>query len=171
MVKPQPGSLWLGIMSVCLLLSSAAGQQKVQQNWFLIRPPNNPDYFLPDVDTTSATPLPRIPPSPYTIPGVSICPVADGVPYAVNAMPGTPYIITPFSDQFRQPPELPPSGTVCRSGDLNPQHCMKVYEIEMRAFQARPWDNAIPGCRAQAQGTWFMGYNGITPGPTLRNAV
>jgi hypothetical protein len=134
------------------------------QSWWLIRPP--PDYFEPDVDTSSTTPLPRVPPSPYGTPA-AICPQADGLPYQVAGQPGTPYTITPFTEQFREPPVLEASGTVCRTGD---SHCMKVYEMEARAFQARPFDNTIPGCR-NLPDTWFMGYNGMSPGPTIRNSV
>lgn len=163
MTRAQPGPLWLACLLLCLLFSTSRAQQ-----WWLIRPPV--DYFQPDIDTSSATPLPRVPPSPYGT-AAAICPQADGLPYSVMGQPGTPYIITPFSDLFREPPELPPSGTVCRTGDTGPQHCMKVFELDIRAFQARPWDNAIPGCTAQPQGTWFMGYNGMTPGPTIRTSV
>jgi hypothetical protein len=153
------GPPWPGILLLSLLLSTVHAQ-----DWFLIRPP--PDYFEPDVDTTSATPLPRVPSSPYG-PAALICPTADGVPYSVGGFPGTPFLKTPFTEQYREPPVAQPVGTVCRTGD---SHCMKAYELEIRTFQARPWDSTVPACRAQPA-TWLMGYNGITPGPTIKAGV
>jgi hypothetical protein len=157
--RSSPGQLWLSVTVMSLLLSAAYAQ-----DWFLIRPP--PAYFEPDVDTTSATPLPRVPSSPYG-PAARICPTADGVPYAVDGQPGTPYLKVPFSEQFQEPPVAQSVGTVCRTGD---SHCMRVYEFEIRAFQARPFDATVPACRTQPA-TWLMGYNGITPGPTIRAPV
>lgn len=162
--RTAPTALWPGPACLVVVLLLVLLPTAHAQSWYLIRPP--PDYFQPDVDTTSATPLPRVPPSPYGTPA-AICPQADGLPYQVGGQPGTPYIITPFTDQFREPPQLAASGTVCRTGDI---HCMKVYEMEVRAFQSRPFDAAIPACRT-LPGTWLMGYNGIVPGPTIRNSV
>lgn len=84
--------------------------------------------------------------------------------------PGTPYVITPFSDLFHQPPVLDPVGVVCRTGDPNPQHCMKTYNMEITGFQTRVFEKAIPACVTRP-GTWVMGYNGITPGPTIFSSV
>lgn len=149
------------------LAASNTTSTQTTGHWWLIRPPNN--YFEPDVDTTQATPFPRVPPSPYG-PAASICPPADGVPYSVGGYPGTPYLKTPFSDLFHEPPILQSNGTVCRTGDADPKHCMKGYELEVTAFQARTFDNAVPACKA-LPGTWLMGYNGVTPGPTIHHPV
>lgn len=149
------------------LAANATVASTLPGQWWLIRPPTA--YWQPDVDTTQATPWGRVPPSPYGT-AAQICPQADGVPYSVGGYPGTPYTITPFSDLFHEPPVLQSTGTVCRTGDTNPQHCMKGYDLEVTAFQARPWDNAVPACKA-LPGTWFMGYNGVTPGPTIVHPV
>jgi hypothetical protein len=168
----RAASLWLAhllLFTWCSQVLSAANVSNSigSGQWWLIRPPTS--YYQPDVDTMQTTPFPRIPPSPYGTPAL-ICPQADGVPYSVGGYPGTPYTITPFSDLFYQPPELASVGTVCRTGDTNPQHCMKAYEMTATAFQSRVFDNAIPACKA-FPGTWLMGYNGITPGPTIHHPV
>lgn len=126
------------------------------------------EYFTPDVNTVSLTPLPRVPPSPYGTPA-RICPLANGLPYAVDGYPGTPYVITPFSEMYRQAPQAQPSASACRPG-LAPQHCMLAFDFEAKVIQARPWDAAIPGCAAQPP-TELMSYNGSVPGPTIWTPV
>lgn len=146
----------------CLFISSIHAQQ-----WFMIRPPAR--YYTPDVDTTSATPLPRVPPSPYGDPA-RICAPADGTPFSVDGYPGTPYVLTPFTELYRQPPDLAPVAQQCRTGDPAPAHCIKAYQISIDAFQSNSFHNAVQACRTQP-GTWTMGYNGMSPGPTMRNSV
>lgn len=148
---------WLLLLG---LASAAPG------TWFLQLPPT--DFFTPDIDVSSPTPLPRVPQSPYGTPA-NVCPAANGVPYFVQGWPGTPYIATPFSDQYKSPPVGQPSATVCRTplaGDPNPPHCMRAFDIEITAIQLRPFDNAIPSCRVQPP-TDLLAYNGSIPGPTM----
>ena len=157
--------LWPCLLLALLPLIQSA--PRPTQNWFQTLPPA--DYFEPDVDTTSTVPLPRIPASPYGTPAL-VCPPADGVPYSVSGYPGTPYIITPFSNKFQEPPVLDPVGVVCRTGDTNPKHCLKAFDLEITGFQSRVFDQAIPAC-ASRPATWLMGYNGISPGPTIKATV
>lgn len=48
---------------IALLLLLALSGARAQRAWFKQLPPNN--YYEPDIDVTSPTPLPRIPISPY----------------------------------------------------------------------------------------------------------
>jgi len=98
--------LWVG--SLLLLLLSSTTQ--AQRTWFQQLPPPA-SFFQPDIDVSSPSPLPRVPPSPYGLPA-NICPAGDGVPYAVAGFPGTPYIITPFTSIYRSPVDAQPTATV-----------------------------------------------------------
>lgn len=48
-----------------------------------------------------------------------VCPPARGGAYEVNGFPGTPFVVTPFKDEFRNPPLAKSKGRTCR-GD---GHC------------------------------------------------
>lgn len=157
---------WWGMVLVCWLLVSNA---EAQRTWLQQQPPPT-SFFTPDVDVTSTTPLPRVPPSPYGNPPSRLCPSADGVPYAVGGFPGTPYIITPFSSIYTSPPPAQPTTTVCRTGDPNPKHCMTAYHIEINTLRVRPFDATIAGCRAQPP-TTLLAYNGTFPGPLITAPV
>lgn len=152
----------LAVLLLFLVVVSAQQQRRVTQ-----LPPNN--FYAPDVDTTSPVPLPRVPPSPYHM-SVDNCPQQDGIPYAVGGFPGTPFLQTPFSTIYRQPPHLQPTTVVCRTGDPSPAHCMRAYDMEMTAIKLRPWDATIPACRALPP-TECMAYNGVVPGPTITATV
>lgn len=152
----------LSVVLLCMLSTSVDAQQ-----WPFLQPPAK--FYTPDIDVTSTTRLPRVPPSPYGLPA-NICPAGDGVPYAVAGFPGTPYIITPFTRLYRSPVEAQPTATVCRTGDPTPAHCMTAYDMEIRAIQARPWDTTIPGCQSQPP-TNLLAYNGTIPGPTITAPV
>jgi hypothetical protein len=56
---------------------------------------------------------PGVPATPFGA-RADLCPVADGAPYAVSGFPGTPYIITPFTDKFRNPVDAVYKNKVCR---------------------------------------------------------
>ena len=159
-----PGQLRSG---TALLLLSLVVVSAQPQRWFMQLPPSS--FYTPDVDVTSPTPLPRVPPSPYHM-GVDNCPQQNGVPYAVGGFPGTPYLQTPFQTFYRQPTHLQPSTTVCRTGDITPQHCMQGYQVDISAITARPWDTTIPACQAFPP-TNFLAYNGEVPGPTIHGPV
>ena len=122
--------------------------------------------------TTAAVPAPNpapapvptisdiVPPSPYAAPGD--CPKTNA-PYFIGQYPGSPFVAKPFQDLFAEPKELPVTGRVCRADD---GHCLLSYEIDIQEVQARPFDNAVPGCRSQGA-TWFMTYGGTVPSPTI----
>ena len=103
-----------------------------------------------------------IPVSPFGVQSV-ICPSGDGITINVGGFLGTPYKITPFIDLFKNPPNLIPKNKLCRHDG----HCMLSYDIIISQVQTRPFDNSIEGCRAHP-GTWFLAYNGMAPGPTMR---
>lgn len=130
-------------------------------------PPDN--FYKPDVDTTSPTRLPRVPPSPYGM-AADICPQQNGIPYAVGGYPGTPFLQVPFSGPYRQPVDGVPTNIVCREGDVDPKHCMKSYDFTIEPVQARNYDLAIQACQAFPP-TELYGYNGQVPGPTVRAVV
>lgn len=108
--------------------------------------------------------IPSIPVSPFGDPAI-ICPKTDTI-YSVNGFPSSPYKITPFVDQFKNPPVAVPKHKVCRTDG----HCMFSYDFTINQLQARPFDNSIPGCKAYP-GTWFLAYGGSIPGPTIRVPV
>jgi FtsP/CotA-like multicopper oxidase with cupredoxin domain len=103
-----------------------------------------------------------IPTSPFGDPAL-ICPQTDGVDYSVNGFPGTPYKVTPFVDQFKNPPVAVPKHKVCRTDG----HCMFSYDLTISQLQIRPFDSSIPACK-NYPGTWFLAYGGSIPGPTIR---
>jgi hypothetical protein len=45
-----------------------------------------------------------------------------------------------------------------------------AYNFSIKAFEARPWDTTLEGCRSQPN-TVLLGYNGISPGHTVIAAV
>lgn len=107
----------------------------------------------------------NIPSSPFGSPSV-ICPQADGQTINVGGFLGTPYKITPFMNDFKNPPVAQHKNKVCRADG----HCMLSYDLSITQVQLRPFDLAIPGC-VQHPGTWFLGYNGMVPGPTVKVPV
>jgi FtsP/CotA-like multicopper oxidase with cupredoxin domain len=106
-----------------------------------------------------------IPISPFGLQN-DICPSGDNVATNVGGFIGTPYKITPFVDVFKNPIDAIPKNKVCRADG----HCMLSYDMTIAQTQLRPFDNALPGCKANP-GTWFLTYNGLAPGPTIRAPV
>lgn len=105
------------------------------------------------------------PVSPFGDPTL-ICTQTDGVSYSVGGFPSSPYKITPFVDQFKEPPIAIPKHKVCRSDG----HCMISFDFTINQLQARPFDNTLPSCKT-FPGTWMLAYNGNVPGPTIRVAA
>lgn len=89
-----------------------------------------------------------------------ICPNKNTV-YDVNGFISSPYIITPFKDQFKNPNTLNPINKVCR----NDKHCLYSYEINIEEVQLNVFNNIIPACKSNP--TWFLSYNKQIPGPTI----
>lgn len=106
-----------------------------------------------------------IPVSPFGSPS-DICTQTNGVRYSVGGFPSSPYTITPFVETFRNPDIAQPKHRVCRADG----HCMVAYDMTISQTQLRPFDNTIDSCK-QFPGTWFMTYNGVAPGPTIRMPV
>lgn len=46
------------------------------------------------------------------------------------------------------------------------KHCLRAFELQVKAFQSTGLSRAIPGCKNKAA-TWFLSYNGQFPGPTI----
>ena len=107
----------------------------------------------------------QIPGSPFGDPSI-ICPSTDGISYKVNGFTSSPFKITPFLDQYKEPKEAEPIHKVCREDG----HCILSYDMIVRQIQLRPFDNAVPGCKSFS-GTWFLSYNGEVPGPTIKMPV
>lgn len=101
---------------------------------------------------------------------VDNCPQQNGVPYAVDGYPGTPYLQTPFSTLYHAAPHAQPSITVCRNSQPDPKHCMSAFEITINRVLKRPFDTTIPSCTA-FPATELFGYNGEVPGPTITQPV
>jgi hypothetical protein len=156
-----------GAALLLLLLLAVAEAQKHTKARTKQLPPDN--YYEPDVDTASPIRLPRVPASPYGM-AADVCPQQNGIPYAVGGYPGTPFLQTPFSVPYRQPVAAQPTTTVCRTGDVDPKHCMSAYDLTIQAVQARPFDSTIPACQ-QLPPTELYGYNGQVPGPTVTAGV
>lgn len=91
-----------------------------------------------------------------------ICNNVNGRAYEVDGFTGTPYVITPFKDNYKHPSILAPKYKTCR-GD---KHCIFSYEIDVYDTQLRPFDNVINSCKNHPA-TWFLTYNGQIPGPTI----
>jgi hypothetical protein len=99
-----------GVMGWLLLLAllSAAVTTVNGQAWYLNRPPV--DFWSPDIDISSQTRLPRVPPSPYGAPAL-ICPQQNGLGYNILGFSGTLYIPTPCTQKYISPaPGVPTSG-------------------------------------------------------------
>lgn len=158
-----------GVMGWLLLLAllSAAVTTVNGQAWYLNRPPV--DFWSPDIDVSSQTRLPRVPPSPYGAPAL-ICPQQNGLGYNVLGFPATPYIPTPFTQKYISPAPGVPTTTVCRTGDVDPKHCMVSYEISIDTVQLRPFDATIPSCTAFPP-TELLAYNNQIPGPLITAPV
>lgn len=108
---------------------------------------------------------PPIPVTPFGDPNL-ICPKTDGTTYSVGGFPSSPFTVIPFVDTFKEPPVAVPKQKVCRPDG----HCMLSYDFNVNQLQARPFDNAVPGCQAHPA-TWFLAYGGSVPGPTIRVPV
>lgn len=109
------------------------------------------------------------PPPPSIIPPASpfgdmndICPLKNGVEYSVDGFTGTPYIIEPFKDTFKNTPVLKPLNKVCRKDG----HCIVSYNIDIYDTQVRIFDKSIKSC-VKLPGTWGLSYGGMIPGPTI----
>lgn len=88
-----------------------------------------------------------------------------GQTYEVDGFPGTPFEIQPFTQEFQSPPTKQHSFKECR----NDSHCIQAYEIDISSVQLRVFDTVIPGCK-NYDATWFLGYDKMVPGPTIRIA-
>lgn len=109
--------------------------------------------------------LGQIPKSPFGL-EKDICNNVNGRTYDVSGFTGTPYVITPFIDTFKNPAIMAPKYKTCRTDS----HCMFSYEIDVYDTQLRPFDNAVSSCK-NYPGTWFLTYNGQIPGPTIMTPV
>jgi FtsP/CotA-like multicopper oxidase with cupredoxin domain len=89
-----------------------------------------------------------------------ICPTKNTI-YEVNGFISSPYVITPFKDQFQNPNTLNPINKVCRSD----KHCLYSYEINIEEVQLNVFNNIITSCKSNP--TWFLSYNKQIPGPTI----
>lgn len=89
-----------------------------------------------------------------------ICPTKNTI-YNVNGFISSPYIITPFKDQFQNPNILNPLNKVCRDD----KHCIYSYEINIEEVQLNVFQNIISNCKSKP--TWFLSYNKQIPGPTI----
>lgn len=127
-------------------------------------------YTVPCIETRACHE--RMPCVPYCLPASqdNICPQQNGVPYAVDGFPGTPFLQTPFSTLYQAAPVAQPSITVCRTNTPDPKHCMSAYEITVSRALKRPFDTTIPACAA-FPATELFGYNGMVPGPTIQAPV
>ena len=115
--------------------------------------------------TPPPTPPPPIPASPFGDPAL-ICTQTEGIGYSVGGFPSSPYKVTPFVDEFKNPPVTVPKHKACRADG----HCMFSYDLNINQLQARPFDNSMPGCKSHPP-TWFLAYGGSVPGPTIRVPV
>ena len=89
-----------------------------------------------------------------------ICPTKNTI-YDVNGFISSPFVITPFKDQFQNPSTLNPINKVCR----NDKHCLYSYEINIEEVQLNVFNNIITSCKSNP--TWFLSYNKQIPGPTI----
>jgi FtsP/CotA-like multicopper oxidase with cupredoxin domain len=84
----------------------------------------------------------------------------------VDGFPSSPFVLTPFTDTFSNPSEEPFKHTLCRPDG----HCIRSFDFIVSQTKKRTFDNVATGCQFQ-DGTWFMTYNGHSPGPTIRVPV
>jgi FtsP/CotA-like multicopper oxidase with cupredoxin domain len=91
-----------------------------------------------------------------------ICPTKSGEIISVNNFPSSPFKITPFKDDFKNPDILNAKDKICRED----KHCIYSYEMNIEDIQLKPFNNIIPEC-SKLPGTWFLAYNGKIPGPTI----
>ena len=89
-----------------------------------------------------------------------ICPRRDKT-YYVDGYISSPYIITPFKDDFQNPNVLNYKEKVCRED----KHCLYSYDIDIKETRLSVFGNAINKCINKE--TWFLSYNGVVPGPTI----
>jgi FtsP/CotA-like multicopper oxidase with cupredoxin domain len=95
-----------------------------------------------------------------------ICP-SSNQRVIVDGFPSSPFVLTPFTDKFANPPEeQPPKHTLCRPDG----HCIRSFDFIISQTKKRVFDNVAPGCQSQ-DGTWFLTYNGQAPGPTIKVPV
>jgi hypothetical protein len=124
--------------------------------------PSTEDVIGTMPDTVSSTPLPPIPPSPFD----TVCPETDA-PYKVDGWPGSPFRVIPFQQVFSNPREKSFNRrlTACRDGG---SHCMRAYEFNVVDFRAPLFNEIAPYCADRDAQTWLLGYDGVTPGPTVK---
>jgi FtsP/CotA-like multicopper oxidase with cupredoxin domain len=89
-----------------------------------------------------------------------ICPNKDTI-YDVNGFISSPYLITPFKDEFKNPITLNYKNKICR----NDKHCIYSYEMDIEEIQLKVFHNIISKCKLLS--TWFLSYNKQIPGPTI----
>lgn len=56
----------------------------------------------------------RTPPNNPSSPAKTTCPRSDGSVYEIGGYPSSPYVITPFADEYRDPVEGQVAGKACR---------------------------------------------------------
>lgn len=44
-------------------------------------------------------------------------------------------------------------------------HCLQIHTLAVKPFQAQPFGKAVPACAGKLAA--FLGYGGMTPGPTI----
>jgi len=92
-----------------------------------------------------------------------ICSSSDGVSKMVDGFISSPFVLTPFTNAFENPPVEQHVHKVCREDG----HCIFSYDIKVQQIQKNVFGNVANGCMQQP-GTWFLSYNGQVPGPTIR---
>lgn len=89
-----------------------------------------------------------------------ICSNKDTI-YEVNGFISSPYLITPFKDEFKNPSTLNYKNKLCRDD----KHCIYSYEMDIEEIQLKVFHNIISKCKLLS--TWFLSYNKQIPGPTI----
>lgn len=90
----------------------------------------------------------------------------DTLHYNIIYFEGTPYILKPFQNTFKNPPIMEPISTDCRKDG----HCILSYSVDVYDTRLRVFDEVIPECAAK-EGTIFITYNGSVPGRTFLEPV
>jgi len=116
-------------------------------------------YIILAMSSSSVAQL--IPLSPFGSQS-DICPSKTKLSYSVDGFTGTPFVITPFKDKFKNIPVIKPLSKVCRKDN----HCIFSYNIDIYDTQLKLFNNIISECKTKP-GTWGLTYNGIIPGPTI----
>jgi hypothetical protein len=138
-----------------------------------------PNRRLLQTTPSDMPPTLPIPKNPY----LSVCPSDTQsyytyAPYYVNGYPSSGIRFKPFTKYYTDPYDLTYSAKATRDdekyntkyyrGFKAPKHQMWGAEIEIREFESEGFYNVAPYCEKNKLKTWWMGYNGTVPGPTIR---